>query len=799
MFLFALIFLFFTFFSAQPARADTLPTTPCDSAFISGPHLTVASTLEYGTTTFEYTGAGQQFASATSGIITLNFHTIFNASATSTAGVKLVGMRADCSYIGGFAATFNTPSSPADHVMALDNTTVTLDGTVFNMTPSGHAGYIWLEVGNPGGSIASYSYLVDIKNIQNPIPTPVTPPTPVPPPAPPPPPEESGGGGSVSGAITAPKILRFESDKMVVKEGETVILSWETVGAEYVTLDGIGLVAKTGSQTVTASGTFIYNLTALGAGGETKAALTVEVLPRDPVVIVPGILGSAKDSAGNLTLDPILHTYDGLWEGLKSVGYEEGKNLFAFPYDWRKSNVESARLLGEKIEKILEICGCEKVDVVAHSMGGLVTRYYIQNINNQTVDQLIFLGTPHLGAPKAYLAWEAGEMGPDRLDILIEKSLEFEGFTQGYLNVVDYIHDKVESINQLLPTFKYLTNYDTGELYDYIKCKEELFTCNDFLDDLNRPNTAYENIEVHNLINDNSNTIRGFVVEKADPLKTNKWEHGIPIDYPKRDGIIYGGGDGTVPVNSASVIKQEYTPINSPHDNLPNKAQSEISGLLVNREIKNPGKTKFVKRVLFIGIKSPADISVDCGCEYYYSSTEDPEYIVIPDPVDGEYKINVTGTGEGHFEVEASLIGDDLKQTKTFEGMIKPGEVYVLSTSISATSTQDIIVLQSPLPPVNPITPVVLPGPIPSIIPLTPIKLAINPNKSQDTDPQTLITSTSTIPTSSPSSGEDRGEGAVLGISTPSPKPSTPNPILYLISSLAILIAGYLTFKKQKV
>src|SRR3989344_2085403 len=118
----------------------------------------------------------------------------------------------------------------------------------------------------------------------------------------------------------------------------------------------------------------------------------------DPVIIIPGIMGSATKN-GKLVIDPILHTYDDLIATLKANGYEEGKDLFTFPYEWRDSNVLTANLLKDKINEVKTICDCSKVDLVAHSMGGLVAREYIQSGQyNHDVDQVIFLGTPHNGA-----------------------------------------------------------------------------------------------------------------------------------------------------------------------------------------------------------------------------------------------------------------------------------------------------------------------------------------------------------------------------------------------------------------
>ncbi|PIX91897.1 MAG: hypothetical protein COZ27_00355, partial [Candidatus Moranbacteria bacterium CG_4_10_14_3_um_filter_41_65] len=125
---------------------------------------------------------------------------------------------------------------------------------------------------------------------------------------------------------------------------------------------------------------------------------------RDPVVIIPGIMGSWKMTQANgFELDPVMGTYDDLLETLKKDGYTDNKNIFLFPYDWRMSNVETAKLLRTKIEEIKAQTEWPKVDIIAHSMGGLVAREYIGTLNGGgSIDQLITLGAPHNGSPKSY-------------------------------------------------------------------------------------------------------------------------------------------------------------------------------------------------------------------------------------------------------------------------------------------------------------------------------------------------------------------------------------------------------------
>ncbi|CAL9567902.1 lipase family alpha/beta hydrolase [Streptomyces sp. enrichment culture] len=58
----------------------------------------------------------------------------------------------------------------------------------------------------------------------------------------------------------------------------------------------------------------------------------------------------------------------------------------------------AAELLGRHIEEICERTGSERVDVVGHSLGGLIGRYYVQRLGGDLrVRTLVTLGTPHSG------------------------------------------------------------------------------------------------------------------------------------------------------------------------------------------------------------------------------------------------------------------------------------------------------------------------------------------------------------------------------------------------------------------
>ncbi len=103
-----------------------------------------------------------------------------------------------------------------------------------------------------------------------------------------------------------------------------------------------------------------------------------------------------------------------------------GESLYVFAYDWRRDNAETAAALGQAIERIRAAHGDPdlKVDLVAHSMGGLVARYYVKYggvdvlgedalpaptyAGARYVDKVILIGTPNEGSMTAFRILHVG-------------------------------------------------------------------------------------------------------------------------------------------------------------------------------------------------------------------------------------------------------------------------------------------------------------------------------------------------------------------------------------------------------
>ncbi|MFD3516034.1 esterase/lipase family protein [Streptomyces sp. NPDC058657] len=109
----------------------------------------------------------------------------------------------------------------------------------------------------------------------------------------------------------------------------------------------------------------------------------------DPVVFVHG-----WNSDGS--------TWQTMAGRFRSDGWPSGR-LDQWTYDTTQSNATTAAQLAEQIQRVLDRTGATKVDVVAHSMGSLSSRYYLKNLKGASkVDAWVSLAGPNHGTATAH-------------------------------------------------------------------------------------------------------------------------------------------------------------------------------------------------------------------------------------------------------------------------------------------------------------------------------------------------------------------------------------------------------------
>src|SRR5262245_43081137 len=88
------------------------------------------------------------------------------------------------------------------------------------------------------------------------------------------------------------------------------------------------------------------------------------------------------------------------------------------PLKQTKTIAQNAEELARYIAGVKRVTGAQTVDLVAHSMGGLISRYYIDRLmGDRDVAQLIMLGSPHGGTNCASLPASLGFYLPATLEL----------------------------------------------------------------------------------------------------------------------------------------------------------------------------------------------------------------------------------------------------------------------------------------------------------------------------------------------------------------------------------------------
>lgn len=138
--------------------------------------------------------------------------------------------------------------------------------------------------------------------------------------------------------------------------------------------------------------------------------------------------GITDKFAGRDYYDSIMRTLEqagGFTRARVGASPPQGRQYYIFTYDWRLDNVQTVRKLDRFIERIRRDHGNPdlEVDLIAHSMGGLIARYYLRYgtedvtrdndfpINYrgaEHVRRVVLLGTPNLGSVESLKAFIVG-------------------------------------------------------------------------------------------------------------------------------------------------------------------------------------------------------------------------------------------------------------------------------------------------------------------------------------------------------------------------------------------------------
>jgi pimeloyl-ACP methyl ester carboxylesterase len=295
--------------------------------------------------------------------------------------------------------------------------------------------------------------------------------------------------------------------------------------------------------------------------------------------LVPGnVLYSVRivPAVGNV------HVYD-RWLEFLNESFPEHR-IVEFSYDWREDNTQTARKLASLVRN-LKSEGVTSVSILAHSMGGLVTAYYlrygVQNLETavenwdgaKQIDKVVLAGVPFKGSMKIFRDVVRLYKIGNNSDLLNQQTIA--SFPSAYqlmqdLNDNELMDENGVFVESIANEQSWLENgwglfhkVDKSQ-HEELKIrkhftKENLARAKNFQELLNAPTKAQESIggsQLLTIFGNTKETLSGAIRNaKApggyvfDPLEFEELNIKLSPD------ILFEMGDETVTINSATLPK----------------------------------------------------------------------------------------------------------------------------------------------------------------------------------------------------------------------------------------------------
>ncbi|MDE2030818.1 MAG: hypothetical protein KGI58_00960 [Patescibacteria group bacterium] len=388
---------------------------------------------------------------------------------------------------------------------------------------------------------------------------------------------------------------------------------------------------------------------------------------------------------------------DGLIQEFKNQGYTQGAtsndNLFLFPYDWRYGVSDSTvTLLEAKIDDIRHQTGSDKVDIVAHSTGGLlVKKYVMDHPTDNHIGKAVFVGVPNTGAPKAIKVLLQGDNfgNPFLADSEMKKLAENFPVVYDLSPSQEYFNNKGSYIETIDSGYFTQTknNLDFNQSNNFLTSNHSLNS--QALTNAHNLHTAsFDNfdmrtagVDLYAIDGCKAGTLSKVIERRQKDILGN-----ISVSY---DQPTETPGDGTVPLESATNLPinnaNKYFALKASHGEMLSQEgiKQEIVNLIsgsnldvgTNRITQDISQCKLNGKA--ISIYSPLSIEVtdQDGRQSGLSSDGvmhndipnadfqlmgDHKFIYLPTDEGQVYSIKVTGTGDGDFTLKNANINNNL-------------------------------------------------------------------------------------------------------------------------------------------
>lgn len=497
--------------------------------------------------------------------------------------------------------------------------------------------------------------------------------------------------------------------------------------------------------------------------------------PRAPVVIIPGLMSSWNKDAilhnktvpqSNWYVPSFIKEYTGITKTLDNLGWQKNIDYFVFAYDWRKHIEDTATDLNIFLqEKIFNTNPDVKINIVGHSLGGLVGRIWQQKYRTQKIAHLITVGSPHKGVVQVYKPLEAGEINRENTFLWLTEKLLLAINKSSFETDRETIRSMLPVAYDLFPTFNFLKN-ENGEEIDI----NSMTIKNTTLLSYNQTFSAIFPVFT-SLYGEKGDTPNGFIIKPADAINQilGNYQDGQPLS------VFYEAGDYTVLSKSAK-DDEDAQKFSFDHGEIitqKNAIQKILEILQISYQDKDiaRGESTHISPSLIFLIKSPAMMQVKYNNQIF---NEEDGIVFIPNAQSGNYELTVKGVDNGTYQVIIGQIAENNDLWEITDGSItqSPPASQQDSYSFSFDNQTAQVIFPSTTP-----TPTITPTATPTITPTL-----THTNTPTPTPTNTPIPTPTATPTSS-SSGSQTYQSTDNTNSQFQTIQPTPTPVQYFSSA----------------
>lgn len=371
------------------------------------------------------------------------------------------------------------------------------------------------------------------------------------------------------------------------------------------------------------------------------------------IIILPGLGASWNTdaivynktvNADQWKMTPFVKNYNGLINALEENGLEENVDFYVWNYDWRRPVSEIVVNLDNFINE--KIGNDEKVILIGHSLGGLVSRIWAEDNNDLRLEKVINLGSPNLGSVDGYEVWNGGQISDlSKVSSIAYKILlKIQGLTTK--TDMEAARKYLPVIKDLLPTFNYISK--NGKILN----NDNLETNNTFLKNKNTNG-------INSKINLKLFTGNGFKTINSIELKNNSVFDNVLGIWPdgRINKFLYStSGDSTVLIKSASYEKSDAIEINSKHGEIVDRTINQVMTEVGLSQVDMVGESQDLSNNLVVFVGSPVDYSVKCDNESPINDNDG--FVMIKNKNYKSCNINLVGNGDGLIHVVAGNTND---------------------------------------------------------------------------------------------------------------------------------------------